>query len=66
MTEPFYEVQVETTPPPAFVIHVPGPQGPKGNDNLVVSPTNPNLTEPGLWIQTFEDGSISFWVEDGV
>lgn len=31
----------------------------------VISPTNPNLTEPGLWIQTFANGDMTFWIEDG-
>lgn len=64
-----------------IVVHVPGQTGPKGADgkdgatgpmgpagpaNLVVSKDNPGLTEPGLWVQTFDDGSFSLWVEDGV
>jgi hypothetical protein len=49
-----------------------GPQGlpgAPGNTNVVVSATDPGLTEAGLWIQTglgpTGDG-ISFWLEDGL
>lgn len=37
----------------------------KGPSNLRVGPANPNLTEPGLWVQTFPNGDLSLWVEDG-
>lgn len=45
----------------------PGPQGPQGDANVVVSDTNPNFTEPGLWIETKigPNNDITFWVEDG-
>jgi len=44
-----------------------GSGGTGGGGNLVVSATDPGLTEPGLWIQTgLGDGSdMTFWVEDG-
>lgn len=34
---------------------------------VVISPTNPQMTQPGLWIQTgLGDGSdFTFWIEDG-
>lgn len=36
-----------------------------GSSNLKVQATNPNLVAPGLWIQTFPNGDVTFWVEDG-
>lgn len=33
--------------------------------NLVVSASNPGLTEPGLWIQDLGSGNFTFWIEDG-
>lgn len=45
-----------------------GKDGKDGADNLFVQPDNPNMTIPGLWIQTGlgPDGlGITFWVEDG-
>lgn len=45
-----------------------GATGPAGPANLVVSPTNPGLTQPGLWVQTGMGASgtgITFWIEDG-
>lgn len=38
-----------------------------GSGNLFVQPTNPGMTEPGLWIQTEigADNDMTFWVEDG-
>jgi hypothetical protein len=50
-------------------VFLPGPQGPSGSPNMVVSSVNPNLTEPGLWIETGlgSDGTgFTFWIEDGV
>jgi hypothetical protein len=43
----------------------PGEPGAPGPENLVVSETDPGLTEPGLWIQIFPNGDATFWVEDG-
>lgn len=44
-----------------------GDPGPPGPSNLVVSQTNPGLTEPGLWIELHPDNTVkTFWVEDGV
>lgn len=35
-------------------------------NNIIVSRTNPHLTQPGLWIQTGINGTgITFWIEDG-
>jgi hypothetical protein len=51
-----------------LIIKVPGIQGPAGNTNVFVQPTDPIMTEPGLWIQTGlgTDGTgITLWVEDG-
>jgi hypothetical protein len=44
-----------------------GIQGVPGPANLVVSPTNPGLTQPGLWVQTgLGSGTdMTFWIEDG-
>lgn len=36
-----------------------------GSSNLVVSATDPVLTQPGLWIETDANGDITFWIEDG-
>lgn len=44
---------------------IPGPQGDSGPENLVVSDTDPGLTEPGLWIQDLGGGDFTFWIEDG-
>jgi hypothetical protein len=35
---------------------------------LVISPDDPNFTEPGLWVQTnLGDGTdFSIWIEDGI
>lgn len=34
---------------------------------LRVGPTNPNLTEPGLWVQTgLPNGGYTLWIEDGI
>ena len=35
-----------------------------GATNVFVQPTNPNMTEPGLWIDT-SGGNFTFWIEDG-
>jgi hypothetical protein len=46
----------------------PGTGGGGGGGNLVVSATDPGLTEPGLWIQTGLGAGgtdMTFWVEDG-
>lgn len=40
-----------------------------GAGNVVVSSVDPNLTGPGLWVQTGmgPDGDeFTFWIEDGV
>lgn len=39
-----------------------------GGANLVVASTNPNLTSPGLWVETdpITGDIVTFWVEDGV
>jgi hypothetical protein len=41
-----------------------GVQGDAGPQNLFVQDTNPNMTSPGLWIDT-SNGDISLWIEDG-
>ncbi len=43
--------------------------GPPGPANLVISPTDPGLTIPGMWIQTGlgDNGDdFSIWIEDGL
>lgn len=58
-----------------IVVVVPGPQGPKGDAgetperNVFVQTVDPNLTEPGIWIETGlgADGTgFTLWIEDGV
>lgn len=74
--EPTFGVTVQA-PAARQVVQVsaPGPQGQRGlpgagNATLViVSPTDPALTDPGLWIQTDlgpTGDDMTFWVEDGV
>lgn len=43
----------------------PGATGPAGPSNLLVQETDPGLAQPGLWVQTFPNGDITFWIEDG-
>lgn len=50
---------------PAVEVVVPGPQGPPGPAQFVVSETDPGLEEPGVWFQTFPNGDMTMWVEDG-
>lgn len=45
------------------IVVVDAAAAPTRND-IAVGPTN-TLTGAGLWIQTFADGSITMWVEDG-
>lgn len=33
--------------------------------NLFVGPTQPAMAAPGMWVQTFDDGSWTIWIEDG-
>lgn len=40
MTQPVI-VEIESTPTPVVVLQVPGPQGPAGFENVIVSPTEP-------------------------
>ena len=33
--------------------------------NLIVGDEQPTLAQPGLWIQTFDNGDWTLWIEDG-
>lgn len=33
--------------------------------NLYVQPTEPDLAASGLWVQTFDNGDWTLWIEDG-
>lgn len=33
--------------------------------DVFVQPTNPNMTSPGLWVDT-TGGDVTFWIEDGL
>ncbi len=40
---------------------------PSSSAPLVVSQANPNLTEPGMWVEMNADGSVkTFWIENGL
>ncbi len=58
MTQPNFEDQpteliVEVPPPITAIIHLPGPQGPPGLQNVVVSPIEPKEKFLGLiWLDT--------------
>lgn len=45
------------------IVVVDAAAAPTRND-IAVGPTN-TLTGAGLWVQTFPDGSLTIWVEDG-
>jgi hypothetical protein len=37
-----------------------------GGTNLFVQQTNPNMTEPGIWVELNPNGTVkTFWVENG-
>lgn len=42
-----------------------GTTGAAGPSNLVIAQDDPQLAMAGLWIQTFVNGDLTFWVEDG-
>ena len=44
---------------------VAGVSGGSGTSNLKVQATNPGLAVPGLWIKTYVNGDLEFFVEDG-
>lgn len=44
---------------------VQGVQGAAGPANLKVQATDPGLTSPGMWVQTYGNGDIALWIEDG-
>ncbi len=33
--------------------------------SLVVGPVNTLGPNPGIWVQTFDDGGITIWIDDG-
>lgn len=52
-------VNVETGPNVAVVENGAVPQ------NLFVQNTEPDMPAGGMWIQTFDNGDYTFWIEDG-
>jgi hypothetical protein len=42
-----------------------GAPGAAGPANLKVQATDPALTQPGMWVQTYGNGDIALWIEDG-
>ncbi len=51
-----------------LVIKVPGPQGPRGSNNVYIQADEPLDPGPWMWVQTNlgVDGSgFTIWIEDG-
>lgn len=63
MTQP--DVTITQVTPQRIVVQEVGRRGSPGPANLIVSTTDPGLTEPGLWIKPLPGGDFELWVEDG-
>lgn len=57
-------VNVQVGEAPAGSVTVEAGGGPY-YPTVLVSPTEPTFENQGLWIQTFDNGDVTLWIEDG-